>query len=92
VEIPGKVLAPGKYVFELLNGQSDSNLVEVFSEDSNGNESLVTTVSTIPDHVSDTPQKAIIRFDERPSGSPRRFTVGFTPGERTGWRFIYPKG
>ena len=28
VEIPGKVLAAGKYVFELANDQSDRNIVQ----------------------------------------------------------------
>ena len=44
VAIPGKVLTPGKYVFELLNSESDRNIVEVFSEDSTGNQSLVTII------------------------------------------------
>ena len=32
VEIPGKVLAPGKYVFQLVDSDSDRNIVQVFSE------------------------------------------------------------
>ena len=31
VQIPGHVLAPGKYVFELMDNQYDRNIVEVFS-------------------------------------------------------------
>ncbi len=69
VEIPGKVLAPGKYVFELPDNSSDLNLVQVFSEDSNGKESLVATIQAIPDYVSNTPDKPLIHFEERPSGS-----------------------
>src|ERR1700680_4420289 len=57
VEIPGEGLAPGKYVFELANDSSNLNLVQIFSEDSNGKESLVATLQTIPDHVSTTPDK-----------------------------------
>ena len=44
VEIPGKVLVPGKYVFELADRQSEGNIVQVFSEDSNGNENLIGTI------------------------------------------------
>ena len=91
VEIPGKVLDPGKYVFELPNDQSDRNIVQVFSEDSNGKESLVATLQTIPDYVSNTPDKPLIHFEERPSGSPEAIHSWFYPGENTGWEFVYPE-
>lgn len=91
VQIPGRVLTPGKYVFELANGQSDRNIVQVFSEDSNGNLSLVESVLTIPDYISNTPDKPIVRFDERPSGTPEAIHSWFYPGDNTGWEFVYPK-
>ena len=92
VEIPGKVLAPGKYVFQLVDSDSDRNIVQVFSEDSNGNESLVATLMAIPDYVSETPDKAVVHFEERPSGTPEAIHSWFYPGENTGWEFVYPKG
>jgi hypothetical protein len=91
VEIPGIVLAPGKYVFELADNSSDLNLVQIFSEDSNGNESLVATIQTIPDYVSKTPDKPLLHFEERPSGSPEAIHSWFYPGDNTGWEFVYPK-
>jgi hypothetical protein len=91
VEIPGQVLAPGKYVFELANDVSDLNLVQIFAEDSNGKKSLVATLQTIPDYVSNTPDKPLIHFEERPSGSPEAIHSWFYPGENTGWEFVYPK-
>ena len=81
VQIPGKVLAPGKYIFELSNDLSDRNIVQVFSEDSNGNLSLVESVLTIPDYTSNIPNKPIVRFDERPSGTPEAIHSCFYPGE-----------
>jgi hypothetical protein len=92
VQIPGTVLTPGKYVFELANDQSDRNIVQVFSKDSNGNLSLVENVLTIPDYTLNTPDKPIVRFDERPSGTPEAIHSWFYPGENTGWEFVYPKG
>jgi len=92
VEIPGKVLTPGKYVFQLLDSGSNRNTVLVFSEDSNGNESFVTTIQAIPAHISNGPDKATIRFEERPSGSPEAIHSWFYPGDNTGWGFVYPKG
>ena len=38
VDIPGHVLTAGKYVFELADNSSDRNIVEIFSQDSNGKE------------------------------------------------------
>src|SRR6202011_6217516 len=92
VEIPGKVLTPGKYVFELADSQSDRNIVQVFSEDSNGNESLVATLLAIPDYIIETPDKPIVHFEERHSGTPEAIHSWFYPGANTGWEFVYPKG
>src|SRR5260370_26491092 len=63
VEIPGKVLPAGKYVFQLADSESDRNIVQVFSEDSSGKETLVATLNAIPDYMQDTPDKAIINFN-----------------------------
>jgi hypothetical protein len=82
VEIPGKTLAPGKYVFQLVDSDSDRNIVQVFSEDTNGKESLVATVMAIPDYMSETPDKPIVHFEERPSGTPEAIHSWFYP-ERT---------
>jgi hypothetical protein len=92
VQIPGKVLAAGKYVFQLVDSDSDRNIVQVFSEDSNGKESLVATLMAIPDYTSETSDKPIVHFEERPSGMPDAIHSWFYPGENTGWEFVYPKG
>jgi hypothetical protein len=91
VEVPGKVLTPGKYVFELADRPSGRNIVQVFSEDSTGNESLVATVLAIPDYSLSTPDKPTIHFEERRSGSPEAIQSWFYPGSNTGWEFVYPK-
>ena len=91
VQIPGRVLAPGKYVFQLANDESDRNIVQIFSEDSKGNLSLVENVSTIPDYLSNIPDKPIVRFEERPTGSPEAIHSWFYPGDNAGWEFVYPK-
>src|SRR2546429_7237814 len=70
VQIPGKVLPAGKYIFELADSEVNRNIVEVFSEDSTGKESLVTTLLTIRDYMATTPDKSIVHFEERKSGSP----------------------
>src|ERR1700730_14353467 len=92
VQIPGKVLAAGKYVFQLVDSESDRNTVQVFSEDSEGKERLVATIMAIPDYMTDTPDKPIIHFEERHSGTPEAIHSYFYPGENTGWEFVYAKG
>jgi LPXTG-motif cell wall-anchored protein len=91
VEIPGRVLTPGKYVFELADNPADRNIVQVFSEDSAGNESLVATVMAVPDYTSNTPEQPALHFEERHSGSPEAIQSWFYPGDNTGWEFVYPE-
>jgi hypothetical protein len=91
VEVPGRVLAAGKYVFRLLDSESDRNTVEIFSEDANGNQKLVTTILAVPDYRLETPDKTIVNFEERASGSPEAIHSWFYPGDNAGWQFVYPK-
>src|SRR5438270_9593180 len=92
VEVPGKVLSAGKYVFKIADRESNRNIVEIFSEDADGNQKLVATTLAIPDYREETPDKPIVQFEERPSGSPEAIHSWFYPGENTGWEFVYPKG
>ena len=91
VEIPGKVLPAGKYVFQLADSESDRYVVQIFSEDSKGKDTLVATLLAIPNIVENTPDKPIIHFDERP-GTPEAIHSYYYPGDNTGWEFVYPKG
>jgi hypothetical protein len=92
VQIPGHVLAAGKYVFQILDTPSDRNIVQVFSEGADGNETLIATISAIPDYRYETPDKTLINFEERRAGAPEAIHSWFYPGENTGWEFVYPKG
>jgi len=92
VEIPGKVLAPGKYVFELVDSESDRNIVQIFSEDENGNQRLVATLPAIPDYREDTPEKPIVQFEERRSGSPEAIHSWFLSRRKHGLGVYLPQG
>src|SRR6266566_1438626 len=63
VEVPGKVLPAGKYIFKLADSESDRNVVEIFSDDANGRQNLMATVLAIPDHRETTPDKPIVQFE-----------------------------
>ena len=88
VEIPGMVLAPGKYVIRLMDSQSDRHIVQIF----NANEShLYATLLTIPDGLLRAQGKTVITFAERKTGSPEAVKAWFYPGDPTGEEFVYPK-
>src|SRR5438270_2686134 len=91
VEVPGKVLAAGKYVFKIADSESSRDVVEIFSEGASGRQNLVATILAVPIERETTPDKPVIQFEERRSGSPEAIHSWFYPGENTGWEFIYPK-
>jgi hypothetical protein len=86
IQVPGKVLPAGTYVFKLLNA-NDLTLVAIF----NGDEShLITTVQGISDSRMETPDKAILQLEERPSGQPEALKAWFYAGDNDGVEFVYP--
>jgi hypothetical protein len=91
LEIPGRVLSPGTYVFKLLDGNSGQNVVEIFSEDSSGKQKFVTTVFAISAYKMETPDKPVIGLEERAAGSPKAIRSWFYPGDNFGREFVYPK-
>jgi hypothetical protein len=86
IQVPGKVLPAGTYVFKLLDS-NDLTLVAIF----NANEThLITTVQGISDSRVQTPDKTILQFEERPSGQPEALKAWFYPGDNSGIEFVYP--
>jgi hypothetical protein len=88
VEIPGRVLPAGTYVFKLADSSSDRNIVQVFSKNQ---KNLYGTFLSIPDQRLKPAGKPIITFDERPAGSPEAVRAWFYPGDNFGHQFVYPK-
>jgi len=88
VELPGVVLSPGTYVFKLLESPSDRNIVQVFSKDGT---KLYATILAIPDYRLTPASKTIVRFEERPAGTPEAIKEWFYPGDEYGEEFAYPK-
>ncbi len=90
VEVPGKVLDAGKYVFQLLDTQ-DRNIVQIFSVDPEGNQRLVATITAVPDYLMKAPDKPIVHFEERGGTVPKRFTAGFIPATTTVGNLCTPR-
>ena len=87
VEVPGRVLPAGTYVFKLLDSTSNRNIVQIFDKDE---KQLYGTILAIPDYRLKPTDKPVIRFEERPSGSPEAIKAWFYPGDLYGQQFVYP--
>jgi len=87
VEVPGKALPAGTYVFKLLDSTSNRNILQIFDKDE---KQLYATILAIPDYRLKPSDKPVIRFEERPSGTPEAIKAFFYPGDEYGLQFVYP--
>ena len=87
VEIPGKALPAGTYVFKVLDSASNRNILQIFDKDE---KQLYATILAIPDYRLRPSDKPVIRFEERPSGTPEAIKAFFYPGDDYGLQFVYP--
>ena|ERR1700719_2992509 len=86
IQVPGKVLPAGTYVFKLIS-TNDRTLVAIYNADDTH---LVTMVQGIPDSRMVTPDKAIIQLEERSPEQPEALKAWFYPGDNAGVEFVYP--
>ena len=86
VQVPGKVLPAGTYVFKLMDSSSDRNIVQIFNADDTR---LITTAVALPDYRMKTPDKPIFSFEEGRSGQPEALKAWFYPGDNYGEEFRY---
>ena len=87
VEVPGRILAPGTYVFKLANMEADHDLVMILSQDE---KEVMTTTFAVPVDRLEPVDQPSITLSERPSGSLEAVKDWFYPGEETGLEFVYP--
>jgi len=90
VEIPGHVLTPGTYVFELGLGDTsqDENVVRVYSKQGHH---LYGMFLTVPDRRLTRSSKPILEFEEAGAGQPAAIYAWFYPDDKTGHEFVYPR-
>jgi len=88
VEVPGKVLPEGTYVFKLADSQSNREIVQIFTEDER---EIITTTLAVPAYRPEPTGDSVITFEERPSGSPEAVKRWFYPGDNNGVEFMYRK-
>lgn len=88
IQVPNKVLQPGKYVMKLLDSPSNRHIVQIFDENE---QHLITTVLAIPNYRLQPTGDTQFGFWETPAGQPKAMRSWFYPGDNFGQEFAYPK-
>jgi hypothetical protein len=88
VQIPGRVLPAGTYVFVLPEEINDHFQVRIFNAD---HSMLYATIFAIDAERSKPTDDTVFGFAERGTGRPEAIVTWFYPGETTGHQFVYPK-
>ena len=88
VEVPGHVLEPGAYWFNLADSEGNRNIVEIWNADRS---QLITIILAISDYRLQPTDKTVVNFEERPTGAPEAIRAWFYPGCEYGQEFVYPK-
>jgi hypothetical protein len=88
IQLPNKVLEPGKYVMKLMDSPSNRHIVQVFNEDES---QILTTVLAIPNYRLQPTGETQFTFWETVSGEPKPLRSWFYPGDNFGQEFAYPK-
>src|ERR1700732_2389873 len=68
VEVPGRVLPAGTYVFKLLDSPSDRHVVQIFNKDET---KPIAEILAVPDERLQPRGKTIITFDDVPGILPK---------------------
>jgi hypothetical protein len=86
LQIPGMVLDPGTYIFQLADSQSNRHIVQIWTEDG---QHLITTILAVPAYRRQVTDDSVFDLDERPADSPMALRTWFYPGDNTGQEFMY---
>jgi len=88
VEIPGQVLAPGTYVFKLLNSYSNRNIVMVYNAEENHCFGMILAINNYRLFPTGEP---VLKFAERANNKPEALRAWFYSTDNWGQEFVYPK-
>ncbi len=86
VEVPGKVLPPGTYVFRTADSD---DIVQVFSANQ---KHLFATLSVIPEDrpAQDSGNDSFVQLNKTRADAPQEIQGLFVAGRDTGFEFVYP--
>ncbi len=86
VQVPGRVLLPGTYTFQLLNSPSERNVVLIFNKNQS---KLDAIIMAVPAYRLYPTARTVVTFEERPADTPEAIRTWFYPGMNYGQRFVY---
>jgi hypothetical protein len=88
IEVPGAVLTPGKYVFKLVNSDSNRHIVQIMNAEENH---VYSTNLAFAKQRMEPADKTVLTFYEMRGGGPEPIRSWFYPGDTIGQEFAYPK-
>jgi len=89
VEVPGRVLPAGEYVFKLADSQTDRNIVQIFNEDQT---QIIATLVTAPAQRTEPTDDTVMTLQEGSNGSPEALGTWYFAGQLEGVQFLYHRG
>jgi len=88
IEIPGQVLAPGTYVFKLLNSDSNRNIVMVYNAEETHFFGMILAINNYRLFPAGKP---VLKFSEQANNKPEALRAWFYSNDNWGQEFVYPK-
>lgn len=85
VEIPGRVLPAGTYIFQLADSAANRHIVQVFTSDGR----IIASFLTIPTIRRTPADDTRVAFQERRAGGAFPMKKWFYPGDLDGEEFIF---
>lgn len=87
VSVPGHTLPAGTYHFQLLDSQTDRNIVQIFDKDNH----IVATVMAVPAKRNEPQGDPVITFKETRADMAPAVHYWYYAGESSGSELVYPK-
>ncbi len=87
VAIPGQILPAGMYVFKLLDGDTNSHIIQIWNAEQT--RIVATRLSTIASVMENAPAENLILFENRGKDGPPAIKAWFHPGKSYGDEFAY---
>jgi len=87
-QVVDTVLQPGKYVFKLIDSQSERHIIEIYNGDQTH---LINTVIAVPNYRIQPTGKSRFMMWETPAGETKALRAWFYPGDNFGQEFPYHK-
>jgi hypothetical protein len=92
VMIPGKILQPGTYIFQLADTQPDRDVLRVYTADPNAPDderNLVATTLAVPTKREQPNGDVVLKFAHTEGPGPVALKAFFYPGTLRGHEFVY---